>query len=138
MSKTGEYVIEVLNNLAEKEVENKLSYVDLPYNAIQSMAKVFGDSKQSGKYSRDNHFKPIKNTDLLDSIQRHLIALINGEDLDQSGNSHYAHIMSNAAMLEESRINETLIENRINRKKYALVQEYISTPECALLSNPSN
>lgn len=106
-----------MSETAEKEVEGKLSYVDLPYNAIQSMAKVFGDSKKSGKYARDNHFKPIKNTDLLDSIQRHLIAVINGEDFDQSGNSHYAHIMSNAAMLEEGRLNQTLIEDRINRNK---------------------
>lgn len=106
-----------MSETAEKEVEGKLSYVDLPYKAIQSMAKVFGDSKKSGKYTRDNHFKPIKNTDLLDSIQRHLIAVINGEDMDISGNSHYSHIMSNAAMLEEGRLNGTLIEDRINRDR---------------------
>ena len=104
-----------MSEQAIKETEDKLSYVDLPYKAIQSMSKVFGDSKKSGKYPRDNHFKPIENTLLLDSIQRHLIALMNGEDMDISGNSHYAHIMSNAAMLEEARINNTLIENRISR-----------------------
>lgn len=100
---------------AVKETDNKLSYVDLPYNAIKSMAKVFGDSKKSGKYERDNHFKPITNTLLLDSIQRHLVELMNGIDMDGSGNSHYAHIMANAAMLEEARLNGTLLENRINR-----------------------
>lgn len=100
---------------AIKETQDKLSYVDLPYKALKSMAKVFQDSKRSGKYPRDNHFKPIKNTLLLDSIQRHLVELMNGEDIDQSGNSHYAHIMSNAAMLEEARLNGTLVENRISR-----------------------
>lgn len=100
---------------AIKETQDKYSYVDLPYKAIQSMAKVFGDSKKSGKYPRDNHFKPIENTLLLDSIQRHLVDLMNGVDIDQSGNSHYAHIMANAAMLEEARLNGTLIENRIPR-----------------------
>lgn len=106
-----------MENSAIKETENKLSYVDLPYRALESMAKVFGDSKKSGKYPRDNHFKPIENTLLLDSIQRHLVELMNGIDIDASGNSHYAHIMANAAMLEEARINGTLVENRINRPK---------------------
>lgn len=135
MSKTGEHVIGVINDLAQKEIENKLSYVDLPYKAIESMAKVFMDSKRSGKYSRDNHFKPIKNTDLLDSIQRHLIAVINGEDFDQSGNSHYAHIMSNAAMLEEGRINSTLIENRICREAHSYV---LDSFDIELKSKPSD
>lgn len=122
---------------AIKETEGKLSYVDLPYKAIQSMAKVFGDSKKSGKYPRDNHFKPIKNTDLLDSIQRHLIAYINGEDIDSSGNSHFSHIMSNAAMLEEGRINGTLIEDRIVRENPKSIMTLVSELKIPKFANPT-
>lgn len=92
----------------------KLSFCDLPLDALQSMAKVFQDAKLSGKYPRDNHFKPLKNTDLIDAIFRHTIALILEGDLDSSGHSHYAHIMADAAMLESGRIRKTLVENRIN------------------------
>jgi hypothetical protein len=48
---------------------------------------------------------------------------MNGEDIDSSGNSHYAHIMTNAAMLEEARINNTLIENRIPRIRKKIEEE---------------
>lgn len=92
----------------------KLSYCDMPWDAIMSMAKVFQDAKKSGKYPRDNHFKPLKDTDLIDAIQRHLVAIMMGEDIDSSGNSHYSHIMSNAAMLESGRLRNTLISNRIH------------------------
>lgn len=110
-----------MENIAKKENLNKLSYCDLPIEALESMAKVFLDSKKSGKYSRDNHFKPIKNTDLIDAIFRHTIELIKGNDLDESGNSHYAHIISNASMCEYHLKKGTLIENRckniINEKQ---------------------
>ena len=98
---------------AKKEEEGKISYSDIPYESIESLAKVFNTSKLSGKYERDNHIKSLKNTTLHDSIQRHLNALMKGEDIDESGNSHYAHIMANAAILEYLRINNLLIENRI-------------------------
>ena len=103
--------------VALKENENKLSFVDLPYESLDSLAKVFQDSKKSGKYPRDNHFKPTVNTDLLDAMQRHLSALMKGIDIDDSGNSHYAHLMANAAIAEYHFKNGTLIDNRLKRNK---------------------
>jgi len=104
-----------MENIAKKENINKLSYCDLPIEALESMAKVFQDSKISGKYARDNHFKPMKNTDLIDAIFRHTIELIKGNDIDESGNSHYAHIISNASMCEYHLKKGTLIENRCKK-----------------------
>lgn len=104
-------------HIAQKEKSNKLSYCDLPYESIESMAEVFQVSKNSGKYGRDNHFKPMQVTDLLDAIQRHLTSLMKSEDMDESGCSHYAHIMADAAMLEYHFKNNTLIDDRIKRSK---------------------
>lgn len=102
-------------SIAKKENKGKVSYCDLPYESIQSMAEVFQLSKESGKYARDNHFQPMQVTDLLDAIQRHLSALMMGEDLDESGKSHFSHIMADAAMLEYHFLKKTLIDDRIKR-----------------------
>lgn len=104
-----------MGELAKKETINKLSYCDLPIEALESVAKVFQDSKASGKYPRDNHFKPIKNTDLLDATMRHLLEVMKGNDYDQSGNSHYSHMIANCLMLEYHFKNGTLIENRCKK-----------------------
>ena len=49
------------------------------------------------KYAPFNWQKPMKRDELLDSMQRHLAALIDGKELDdESGLSHIGHIMANA------------------------------------------
>jgi len=102
---------------AHKDKNNKLSFCDLPYESIESMAEVFAIAKKSGKYARDNHFKPMKVTDLLDASQRHLNELMKGNDIDISGKSHYSHLMANAALLEYHFLNKTLIDDRIIRSE---------------------
>ena len=49
------------------------------------------------KYAPFNWQKPMKRDELLDSMQRHMAALIDGEELDkESGLPHIGHIMANA------------------------------------------
>lgn len=49
------------------------------------------------KYAPFNWQKPMKRDELLDSMQRHLAALIDGNELDdESGLTHIGHIMANA------------------------------------------
>ena len=49
------------------------------------------------KYAPFNWQKPMKRDEVLDSMQRHLAALIDGNELDdESGLSHIGHIMANA------------------------------------------
>ena len=49
------------------------------------------------KYEPFNWQKPMKRDELLDSMQRHLAALIDGNELDdESGLTHIGHIMANA------------------------------------------
>jgi type I restriction-modification system DNA methylase subunit len=100
----------------QKDKTGKINgYTDLPWNALNEVTKRFQSFKieNGGKYSRDNHLNPMKDTDLLDAIFRHLIAYINGEDLDEKGGSHFTAIALNALMLEELRLNGSLIDNRL-------------------------
>jgi len=49
------------------------------------------------KYAPSNWQKPMKRDEVLDSMQRHLAALIDGNELDdESGLTHIGHIMANA------------------------------------------
>jgi hypothetical protein len=49
------------------------------------------------KYAPFNWQKPMKRDEVLDSMQRHLAALIDGKELDdESGLNHIGHIMANA------------------------------------------
>ena len=49
------------------------------------------------KYAPFNWQKPMKRDELLDSMQRHMAALIDGNELDdESGLTHIGHIMANA------------------------------------------
>lgn len=49
------------------------------------------------KYDTDNWKKGLNNRQILDSMQRHLAAVIDGEEVDnESGISHMGHIMANA------------------------------------------
>lgn len=53
------------------------------------------------KYERDNWKKGMPITDISDSLMRHLISFLNGEDEDEeSGISHIGHIMANAMFLQ--------------------------------------
>ncbi len=125
--------VKALNKSMEgqKDKTGKINgYTDLPWNALNEVTKRFQSFKieNGGKYSRDNHLNPMKDTDLLDAIFRHLIAYINGEDLDEKGGSHFTAIALNAFMLEELRLNGNLVDNRlVNTKKsdwYAIQNGY--------------
>ena len=49
------------------------------------------------KYAPRNWMKPMNETEILESMQRHLAALMDGEEFDQeSGISHMGHIQANA------------------------------------------
>jgi hypothetical protein len=56
---------------------------------------------------------PIELTDYEDAIFRHLLAVIDGEDVDpESGQSHMAHIAATALIVLDAEANGTLIDNR--------------------------
>lgn len=69
-------------------------------NALNLAAEVleFG----SKKYSRGNYKKGLPYTGVIDSLLRHVVKFLSGEDLDEeTGKSHAGHILCNALILAE-------------------------------------
>jgi len=79
---------------ADRYNEGKTKWGLIHWPSIEPLAKVlmFG----ANKYAPENWKKGLNRTEILESAQRHLIALFNGEENDkESGLSHAGHIMCN-------------------------------------------
>lgn len=90
------------DGLAERKNDGKtpLSFVLEANYALNGVAKVleFG----AAKYSRGNWLKGRPYNDTVDSLARHLVAFIAGEDFDaESGLPHVDHILCNALFLAQ-------------------------------------
>lgn len=86
------------NKLGDRFNKGKLQWNLVDFPSFEPMVKVleFGASK----YSAHNWKKGLKVTETIDSMLRHLFALLNGEDNDpESGLSHIGHIQCNAMFL---------------------------------------
>lgn len=70
----------------------------IPVEAILGTAHVFGMGAK--KYGEYNFRKGIRHTQIINSLLRHTLAYLDGEDNDpESGKSHIYHAMANCAML---------------------------------------
>lgn len=75
--------------------EDKLRWSLVDWKSMEPMIQVleFG----AKKYEEDNWKKPMDKKQILNSAMRHLIAMMNGEEIDQeSGLPHVGHLMCNA------------------------------------------
>lgn len=94
----------------------------IPEEAIIGMAMAFGYGykKYDEPYgTRWNFKKGIEVTKLTDSLRRHALAYLKGEDLDpESGLSHVWHILANAAMLEYNRIHHPELDDRYRPESF--------------------
>jgi hypothetical protein len=83
----------------------------IPEEAIEGMALAFGYGAQ--KYGEYNYRNGIDVTRLTDSLGRHTLAYLKGEDNDpESGLPHTYHILANAAMIEYMRVHKPEFDNR--------------------------
>lgn len=69
----------------------------IPIEAIIGEAEVFGFGAK--KYGRHNFRKGMAHSRVLDAALRHILAIVNGEELDpESGKPHWAHARCCLAM----------------------------------------
>ena len=95
---TEEQVNEVISGYASRFNAGKPQWSIVDFKSLEPMVRVleFG----SVKYSRDNWKKGMPINEICDSLMRHLVAYMDGEELDpESGLSHIGHIQCNAMFL---------------------------------------
>lgn len=84
-----------MENKAVRHNQGKPRWSLVDHQSLESLVRVleFGEEK----YGRWNWKKGLDKTEILESLYRHLIALMDGQDLDEeTGLHHIGHIMSNA------------------------------------------
>lgn len=83
----------------------------IPEEALLGMAQAFMYGAK--KYDRFNYRKGLSYTQLTDSLMRHTLQFLKGEENDaESGLPHTYHILANAAMLEYTRANKPDCDDR--------------------------
>lgn len=88
----------------------------IPEEAIIGMAEAFAYGAE--KYERFNYKKGLEFTRLTDSLRRHTLAFLMGEDVDpESGIPHTKLMLANTAMLEYMRINRPEMDDRYKGEK---------------------
>jgi hypothetical protein len=78
--------------------EGKRKWSLVPWNALEEVVKVL--EQGATKYAPFNWQKGLSWTETYESLQRHAVSWISGEDKDkESGNHHMAHVAVNALFL---------------------------------------
>ena len=104
------------NGLGTKYNQGKPMLHLVPEEAIIGIAE--GLEYGISKYGKWNFKKGLSYTDLTDSLRRHTLAFLSGEDIDpESGIEHTKLILSNSAMLEWMRKNRPDQDDRYKGEK---------------------
>lgn len=83
----------------------------IPEQALIGMAEAFAYG--ANKYGTFNYRKGIEITRLTDSLRRHTLAYLMGEDKDpESGLHHTKHMLANVAMIEFMRTTRPEMDDR--------------------------
>lgn len=88
-----------LKNVGMRANKGKRVWSLVDFESLEEMVKVleFGTTK----YSAHNWKKGLPYTEIMDSLLRHTIAFLEGEDVDpESGLLHTGHILCNAMFLD--------------------------------------
>lgn len=95
---------------AKRFNKGKLRWSLIDYKSIIPLVEAL--EYGANKYSRDNWKKGLIEHEILDSIQRHFVELVNGNDFDdESGVRHEGHIMANLMFLLYQKLNKKVKDN---------------------------
>lgn len=98
---------------ATRHNAGKTAWTLLDYDSIEEAIKVLEWGAR--EYGEENWKRGLNRQELLESNQRHLKALINGEENDpQTGLPHEAHIICNAMFYSFHRRNKSFSKERNN------------------------
>jgi hypothetical protein len=112
----GDILVATDKEKGTKNDSNKAPIHMIPEDAILGMAEAFAYGAK--KYDRFNYRKGLEITRLTDSLMRHTLAFLKGEDIDpESGLHHTKHILANAAMIEYTRIYRPECDDRYKEGK---------------------
>lgn len=77
--------------------EGKLDWSQVHFKSLEPMVRVlmYGASKYPDNGEMKNWMNKMERNNPLNSAMRHLTSLMDGEELDESGESHAAHVMAN-------------------------------------------
>ena len=100
-----------MSNKALKFDTGKAPVSLIPVEAILGEADVF--SFGATKYGKHNFRLGMDHTRVLDAAMRHILAIINGEDIDpESGRPHWAHARCCLAMYAYYQVNQIGTDDR--------------------------
>ena len=100
-------LLEVKQNLAKKESDNKLKWDSFLWRALNRINIRWQENKS--KYPVHNHLLPLSRTELEDAMFRHYLQLKSGDESED----HLSAIVLNAMMIMEAEINKTIINDGI-------------------------
>lgn len=105
-----------MGNEGVKHDSGKPSISLIPAEAIIGEAEVFDFGAK--KYGRHNFRLGMDHTRVLDAAFRHLLAIMNGEDIDkESGKPHWAHARCCLAMYAYYQTNNVGTDDRFKGEK---------------------
>lgn len=99
--------------MAQRKNEGKLRLTKamLMPTALQALVHVIEKGEEKYGPATDKGWLDYQTDEILDSLLRHILALINGEAYDEIGTHHVCNIIFNAAALIEVEQNLKRIEN---------------------------
>jgi hypothetical protein len=103
-------------NIGKKHDQGKQPIHMIPEDAILGMAEAFAYGAK--KYNRFNYKNGLDYTRLTDSLMRHTLAFLKGEDIDPESGLHHTKLMlANTAMLEFMRLHKPEHDDRYKNDK---------------------
>lgn len=112
--------------------EGKLKWSLVHFKSIEPMVRVlmFG----AAKYSPNNWKKGLDRDEILESMQRHLAALIDGEENDKESKLHHiGHIMCNCMFYSFHYIKEAKQETEVT---HTIIEKYLAKFPSELFLHP--